>query len=119
MISLESVGELANCALLIATVRLVNNGSADTPIWEVEYPAFEFPAGSDLSKEPDEQVLIILMNDLKALVGKAPGEPVRLNAQAQQEIKYRLQTGEPETAIASAYRVDLDTVRWLARAVRL
>ena len=74
----------------IVSIRWVNRGTVDMPRWEGEYYPFDFPPGADTSKEPDERVLISLMNDLVLRVAKGPIEPFRLTPQQRLEISARL-----------------------------
>jgi hypothetical protein len=62
----------------------MNRGCAGTPLWEVEFYAFNFSPGADTSKEPNEKALIDPLNGLKLLVAKGPSEPFRLTPQQQQ-----------------------------------
>ena len=95
----------------IVSIRLVNRGTTDVPRWESEYYSFDFPLGADTSKEPSEQVLINLMNRLILLVARGPSEPFKLTPRQQEEVRARLKQGEPKDQIASAYSVDVDTIR--------
>ena len=99
----------------IGGVRLVNHGTTDKPIYETEYFSFGFPPGADTSKEPDEKVLLSLMNGLKLLIAKGPSAPFKLTLRQQEEVHARLKMGEPQARIADAYHVDVGTIRQLAR----
>ena len=82
---------------------------------EVEYPPFDFRPGADTSREPDEAILSIVMNDLVRLVAKAPSTPSRLSPQQKREVAVRLAMGEPIPRIAEAYHVDAELIRQLTR----
>ena len=59
----------------IVTRKLVNRGTADKPMFEVVHVPFEFPPVADLTQEPSEIILRILMgvkqpySDLPEIVG--------------------------------------------------
>ena len=91
----------------IAGVRLGGNG---TP----EFYSFEFVPGTDPSKGPNDHTLASIYQRLLDLVAKGPSEPVRLSPQQQREVRMRLGVGESKDRIASAYGVDVDTIRQLA-----
>jgi len=103
----------------IVTVRLVKNrGSGGTGAEEVEYYPFGFPVGADTSVEPDQQVLMILVNDLKAIVAKGPSTPQPLSPQLRAAVLARLKVGEPAPRIAEAYRIGIDAVELIRRLAR-
>jgi hypothetical protein len=77
----------------------MNRGCAGTPLWQVEFNAFNFSPGADTSKEPNEKALIDLLNGLKLLVAKGPSEPFRLTPQQQREVHARLKMGEPRPGL--------------------
>jgi hypothetical protein len=97
-------------ARFIKGTRLVRCGAT----WKREDFTFDFPVGADTGKEPNDKVLTGLTEALLWRVAKGPQEPVHLSAQQQVEIRQRLAMGEPRDRIASAYKIDLGTVRALA-----
>jgi hypothetical protein len=102
----------------IRTLRLINQGTADEPNWEVKLYSFEFPlAGSknDLTG-PNERTLVDLIDALVPLVAKAPSQPRQLRPQQLSEIKMRLASNEPAPRIAASYNVEVDVIREIARA---
>jgi hypothetical protein len=99
----------------IKSVRLVNRGTTDAPRWEHEFFPFDFPRVADTSREPDEKVLIALSAALLLRVAKGPSKPFRLTEQQQNEVRMRLNVGEPRDRIAEAYSVDVETIGRVAR----
>lgn len=93
----------------IVSVRLVDRESS----WKVEYFSFAFSITADVSKEPNERVLIDMAAALLGQVAKGPQEPVRLTSQQQKEVRYRIGIGEPQANLAREYKVDADTIRQL------
>src|SRR5262245_58414893 len=59
----------------VAAVRLVERGTFG---WQAERHPFAFAPGVDVAKEPDERVLIDLINGLMERVARGPSAPVRL-----------------------------------------
>jgi hypothetical protein len=99
----------------IVSLRLVNRGTTDAPTWNLEYRPFDFPRVADTSCEPDEKVLIALSDALLLRVARGPSKPFRLTEQQQNEVRMRLNVGEPRDRIADAYGVDVETVARVAR----
>jgi hypothetical protein len=99
----------------IVSLRLVNRGTTDAPTWNLEYRPFDFPRVADTSREPDEKVLLALGAALLLRVGKGPSKPFRLTEQQQNEVRMRLNVGEPRDRIADAYGVDAATIGRVAR----
>jgi hypothetical protein len=99
----------------IVSLRLVNRGTTDAPTWNLEYRPFDFPRVADTSREPDEKVLLALSAALLLRVAKGPSKPFRLTEQQQNEVRMRLNVGEPRDRIADAYGVDVETVARVAR----
>jgi hypothetical protein len=95
----------------IVSVRLVNRGMR----WECERFSFNFPPGKNASEEPNEQILIGLIDMLLSRVAKGPRKSHQLSEQQEGEIRARLKVGEPQSNIARAYDVDIDTVRQVGR----
>ena len=94
-----------------AGVRLVRRGAG----YEREFYAYAFPPEADLRKEPNERMLIDILNLLPDRVVKGPRTP-RLVPEAQHEsVRYRLKTGEPAARIARELGTDADTIKALAR----
>jgi hypothetical protein len=54
------------------TRKPVNRGTATEPIWEVEYGPFDFAPGTDLSRGPNDRVLMTLLTG-RALERMPPG----------------------------------------------
>jgi hypothetical protein len=93
-------------ATLIKGVRLVKRG----PDLEVECFTFEFAPG-DAGEEPNDQVLTSLMKDLLPLLAKAPRTP--LNQAQVNQVRDRLQRGEPPSSVASGMGIDVELVKRL------
>jgi hypothetical protein len=91
----------------IVAVRLVDHGGDK---WESEFYPFEFPVTADVSKQPNERVLIDMTAALLERVAKGPSEPRRLSPQQQREVRARLAMGEAKDRIANAYGVPVDTI---------
>jgi hypothetical protein len=83
--------------------------------WPPGFPGLIAGQFRHLTALDDEATLTILMNDLKAMVAKAPSAPQRLSRQRQQEVLARLKMGEAQDRIADAYGVDIELIRRLAR----
>jgi hypothetical protein len=96
----------------IVSLRLVGRGEFGL---EREFYAFDFPVTADTRHEPNERVLIDMIDALLGQVAKGPQVPLRLSEQHEREARVRLKTGEPALRIASSYGVDIDTIRQLAR----
>jgi hypothetical protein len=94
----------------IAGVRPINRGEFG---WDVEYYSYGFQQGANTDKEPDQKVLLELVNILPGYVAKGPSEPRQLTRHQQEEIRGRRKQGEPVDNIARALGVDIDTVRAL------
>jgi hypothetical protein len=90
-------------ATLIKSVRLVNRE-------EVECFTFEFAPG-DAGEEPNDLVLTRLMSDILPLLAKAPRTP--LNQSQVNQVRDRLQRGEPPSSVASGMGVDVELVKQL------
>jgi hypothetical protein len=99
----------------IVSLRLVNRGTTDAPTWNLEYRPFDFPRVADTSREPDEKVILALGAALLLRVAKGPSKPFRLTEQQQNEVRMRLNVGEPRDRIADAYGVDAATIGRVAR----
>jgi hypothetical protein len=93
-------------ATLIKGVRLVNRG----PDLEVECFTFEFAPG-DTNQEPNDLVLARLMSDILPLLAKAPRAP--LNQSQVNQVRDRLQRGEPPACVADGMGVDIELVKRL------
>src|SRR5262245_54448333 len=98
----------------VVSLRLVNRGSTNAPLWEVEYFEFDFPIAADARERPNQQVLLNIGTALLALVAKGPREERKLSSQQQREIRQRIGMGEPRDNIARAYNVDIAVIRQLA-----
>ena len=98
----------------IVSLRLVNRASTNAPVWEIEKFQFDFPVVADTSEQPDQRVILNLINALVSLVAKGPMEPRVLTTQQLREVRDRIKIGEPKEAIARAYNVDVATIRQLA-----
>jgi hypothetical protein len=100
----------------IKTIHWINQGTADSPRWQIEFVQFEFPAGGRLDLGPDERTLIDMTKDLTQMVARGPAKPIDLSFQQIREIGQRLKQGEPVARIAEAYKVEPDVVREISRA---
>jgi hypothetical protein len=96
----------------IASVKLVDRGEFGL---NVEYYAFDFPPVADTDKEPDQRILLSLVDILVGLVARAPSEPRQLTPQQMQEIRARRKEGEPADRVARAYGIEVEQVQQLAR----
>jgi hypothetical protein len=96
----------------IASVRLVRHVDGS---WGCEHFSFDFPLGRNTNEEPTQQTLIDLIGKLIPRVARGPQVQHALTEQQQHEVRARSRTGEPPDRIAEAYRVDVDTIRRLAR----
>jgi hypothetical protein len=98
----------------IGSLRLVNRASTNDPVWELEYFNFDFPIVTDTSKEPDQRVLLNLIEALASKVARGPSEPRQLTPQQLREIRDRVRIGEDKYAVAHYYGIDVAMVRQLA-----
>jgi hypothetical protein len=98
----------------IVSLRLVNRASTNDPRWEIENFSFEFPIVADTSEQPDQRVLLDLIEALVLRVAKGPSTPHQLTLQQLREVRDRIKIGEPKDAIARAYHVDVSVIRQLA-----
>ena len=98
----------------LVSPRLVNRGSTSAPVWEVEKFSFDFPVVADTREQPDQRVVLNLINALVALVAKGPTQPRVLTPQQLREVHARIKIGEPKENIARAYNVDVAVIRQLA-----
>ena len=98
----------------IVSLRLVNRTSTNDPHWEIENFSFEFPIVADTSEQPDQRVLLDLIEALVLRAAKGPSEPRLLNPQQLREVRDRIKMGEPKDRIARAYNVDVSVIRQLA-----
>jgi hypothetical protein len=96
----------------IVSVRPVNRGEC----WDVEYFSFDFPPVADSEREPDQRILLGLVELLVGLVARAPSEPRQLTQQQMQEIRARRREGEPADMVARAYGIEVAQVQQLARS---
>jgi hypothetical protein len=95
----------------VVTPQLVDRGTLG---WVVERHPFEFPIGADVSKQPDQKILLELIEMLIERVAKGPSAAVNLSVQQQREVRERAKMGEPLARVADAYGVDVAVVRQLA-----
>jgi hypothetical protein len=79
---------------------------------------WKFAPVVDTDKEPNQKVLLKLIELLAERVAKGPVEPVRLSKQQEREIRDRVKMGERASNIAIAYRCDIDTVKWIGQRSR-
>jgi hypothetical protein len=95
------------------SIRLVRraDGGFDREI----YP-FDFPDTPDASKGPTLRCLLDVMALLVERLATAPSEPVRLSEQQQFEVRMRARSGEPLARIATAYGIDIDTIKTMGRS---
>ena len=84
-----------------STIRLVRSGDR----WESELCPIEI----------DPRGLNDLINALLLRLGKV-SQTKKLSEQIKSEIRYRVRTGEPKSAVSKAYGVPLDVVNSLSRA---
>jgi hypothetical protein len=98
----------------IVSLPLVNRASTNDPRWEIENFAFEFPIVADTSEQPDQRVLLDLIEALVLRVAKGPSTPHQLTLQQLREVRDRIKMGEPKDRIARAYHVDVSVIRQLA-----
>jgi hypothetical protein len=69
---------------------------------------------ADTSEQPDQRVVLNLINALVALVAKGPMQPRVLTPQQLREVYARIKIGESKENIARAYNVDVAVIRQLA-----
>lgn len=96
----------------VASVRLVGAGLFG---WKTEYYSFDFPVAADTRREPDQKVLLEIIELLVKRVAAAPSEPLKLTPQHEIEARARLKTGEPKSRIAAAYGVEVEAIEQLTR----
>ena len=91
----------------IRVEEVKNIGTAAAPFWKCDY----------VTVIPGEIVLrgLLTGDGLAQKLPKIPDEPHVLTAHLQQEIRARLRDGEPASRIADAHKLDIETVRGLAR----
>ena len=94
----------------IAGVRLADHGEFGPG---VEYYSYEFPPGADTSKQPDQTILLSLIELLVDRVAKGPVAPRILSEHQTQAIKMRRAEGEPLADLALAYGIEIEQVRSL------
>ena len=92
----------------IAVEQVKNIGTADAPFYKQEY----------LTVLPGEILMrgLLVGDSLAQRLPRIAGEPKALTAHLQNEIRQRLRDGEPADRIADAHRIDVATVKQLARA---
>ena len=93
------------------SVRLLNGAFGYT----VEYFTFDFPAVDDTSKQPNQRVLLGLIDLLLPRVMRGPVEPRVLMEHQIAAIKARHKEGEPISALAEAYGCDAEQIRRLTQ----
>ena len=105
---MDRFGNPARSILLhVAVEQLKNLGTAAAAFWKQDYVAVA----------PDEMTLQGILGDsrLAQRLPKIPGEPQVLTPQQQPEVRQRVAMGEAKDRIAQAYRIDVETVKRLAR----
>jgi hypothetical protein len=99
----------------IVSLRLVNRGSTSDPIWEIGRRPLDFPIMADTRDEPDQRVLLNLIETLASKVARGPSTPHILTAQQEREVRERIRVGEDKSNIARYYGVDVAVIRQLAQ----
>jgi hypothetical protein len=94
------------------SIRWVNR---EVSGWECQRFTFDFNPTANISKEPNERVLLDLIPALAERVGKAPNTPRRLTEQEQREILARYKQGEPPANIAHAYKAEIEQIKQIGR----
>jgi hypothetical protein len=105
------------CDQHVVSYRHVNRGTTARARYEVEWFSFAFPVAADLNKEPNERVLIDLLNALVPLVVKGPSAPVAFKPQQLFEIRTRLKQSEPAAQIAKSYNVEPEAILEVKRTM--
>jgi len=72
------------------------------------------PSTRTSCKEPDQKILLNLIEALVSKVAKGPSEPRQLTPQQLREIRDRVRIGEDKHAVAHYYGVDVAVIRQLA-----
>ena len=98
----------------LVLLRLANRGSTSDPVWEIERRPLDFPIVADTRDEPDQRVLLNLIEILTSKVARGPSAPRVLTAQQLREVRERVRVGEDKSNIARYYGVDVAVVRQLA-----
>jgi hypothetical protein len=104
-VDLHSMRDIVNKH--VRTLQLVNKGGR----FEVEWLPLAFQQGADTEFEPDEKVLISLVEALAGRVARAGGRPTGVSLADRRSIRHRRQSGEPADRIAAAYGLSIETVR--------
>jgi hypothetical protein len=91
----------------VAVEQVKNIGSAAAPFFKQEFTTVL----------PGEMLLrgLLTADTLVQRLPKIAGEPRTLTKHLREEISQRLRDGEPAARIADAHRIDIETVRGLAR----
>jgi hypothetical protein len=96
-------------------MRLVERGSFG---FAAEYFSFDFPPIANVTKEPNEKVLVDTITLLLDLVAKGPQQPPKLSEQQRSEIATRVGMGEPAAVVAKYYGIGVDAIREVMAAPR-
>ena len=76
--------------------------------------SFDFPIVADTREQPDQRVLLDLIEALASKVARGPSEPKILSAQQLREVRERVRVGEDKNSIARYYGVDVAVIRQMA-----